>query len=455
MTARTKTFPAPYPRTRTNSLGPYTVGGGSTFLRQWYTNTGQETARSGPYQASFGQSESMYDVVTPGFAQRRASGEIVNNPMSKVSIRKSGTGDDGWRFDKLADQFGWELTSDTRVHWNDPTTAGADIINVSNLVRNAQTQALAGVQAATVQSMVTIGEGVKTLRMIVSPLRGLQQLLKDSERAYIRDLQRYGNPLNSVMRIKGHKRRARALKAWKERNAAIKQRKHSVRELEFIPDMVLAYNLGWKPLLNDVDALLHQIPALQYEERRTSRATARDEHEISTNESVSPGNGCLLHYEQTRKQQVTVRAGVLYADDFEASHHFGTRLKDVPEAVWELIPFSFLADYVVNLGDFVNAMTKPIGVRILAYYTTIMTSTTVKRRFVSGQGAGEWTVVRQPFASDEVTLVAKSRDNGAFTASLAHKLTWNLAARPPAQLQNALSLLTKSLFGTLKGSPFR
>jgi hypothetical protein len=40
-------------------------------------------------------------------------------------------------------------------------------------------------------------------------------------------------------------------------------------------------------------------------------------------------------------------------------------LFDVPRAVWELVPFSFLADRIIPIGDYLGALTPKIGVEYL------------------------------------------------------------------------------------------
>jgi hypothetical protein len=48
----------------------------------------------------------------------------------------------------------------------------------------------------------------------------------------------------------------------------------------------------------------------------------------------------------------------------------GLRLSDVPSALWELVPWSFVVDRFVSVGKWLDAITPKPNVRILGTWTT-------------------------------------------------------------------------------------
>jgi len=392
----------------------------------------------------------MEDVVVPGFQQLKATGAILNNAMSRVQVNYQVYGDTGFeaKLNSNPNYKWWSAPGwgDMSLGFLAPRTA-VTRLNETNLRALAQTAALAGVQAPVNQSLVSLGELYKSLKLLVSPLRGLHSLLKNSEREYRRDLRKYGNRLNRVMKFKTHKARRNAVLAIQKE----KPLKAPIAErLEFIPDMVLAYNLGWKPIVMEVDAVIHKIPALEEEARRTSRSTKSDKTSwtqdvVHTNLSGSGQNGTFRY---TYTEECVVRAGVLYADGFDPRQHFGVRLTDVPSAMWELIPFSFVVDYVVNVEQYIQATTNVMFSRsFLATFCTTTIKTTISREWVSLTMPAGYTLTRLPVGVSTTSYEAKTRSPVGFGPQLAHTPLFDWSHRPPAQLQNVLSLLTKLLMG--------
>lgn len=446
----------PYGRTREQTLGLNirgparidTINGQTGVVTTSYT--GLASARS--YQR-------CDDVVTPGFQQLKAEGVIVNNPFSKVKVEYPSMGDNGFQAKYTAGGFThtWQMDRDLAIFsFGIQGQHSVKVLNQTNIVKLAQTAALAGVQPAVMQGLVSGAEVFKTLRMLNSPLRALNNMLQRNRRAYERDLDRFGNAVNRFATIPSHRARQKALVSWKRTDAArqaersLKRKKDRkiVDRLEFIPNMVLTYNLGWKPLLMDIDAVFHKIPQLEYHERRTARSVKSDKTEWTENKVQTSGSGLVCTFAYKYSEEITVRAGVLYEDRMEPSQHFGVRLRDIPAAGWELIPFSFLVDYAFNIEQFIQALSVNQGVNKLAYFTKITVKTSVSRSWVSCTGPAPWVVNRGPSGVDSASTEATTRLTEAFTPSLAHTALHDQTFRPSAQLQNVLSLLTNTLFGT-------
>lgn len=449
----TKTRKPPYSRTRETTLGAAVRGLGEVWLRNGQTGT-----RSSAYMPAVNlrSYSTCYDVVTPGFAQRVSEGEIVNNPFSKVTMEYPSMGDDGYAAHQVVNGYTHTcgMSRDACLSTHGPVQAGSpQRISVDNLIKLAQTAALANVRSASLQGLVTVAEFGKTLRMLLHPLRAVQKSLRKARDDYQRDLDRYGAAVNRFASIKSHRARQKALVSWKrttdardakKRAADAKSSAKIVNRVGFIPDMVLTYNLGIKPLLMDIDAVLRKIPQLEIYERRTSRATKSDKTEWHEFVSLPTKGTSVYNYRMDYSEECVVRAGVMYADVFETSQHYGYRLADVPAALWEIIPFSFVVDYAVNVEQYINALSINCGTKNLAYFTKVVTTVQVSRTLVSISDP-VWSYDKHPVGVDSARIEVVSRFPDGFTPSLAHTSMWDQSYRPPAQVQNVLSLLTNFL----------
>jgi hypothetical protein len=124
----------------------------------------------------------------------------------------------------------------------------------------------------------------------------------------------------------------------------------------FAAAALLEYNFAIKPLVNDVASIaeVYMDPDTVARRLRLVSSTSlpykdsysrSDAHSV-TNHSISGVFRGKVVYRITNPEKVTQRA-------------FG--LHSASRVVWELIPFSWLVDYVVNIGDFINACTATQG----------------------------------------------------------------------------------------------
>lgn len=205
----------------------------------------------------------------------------------------------------------------------------------------------------------------------------------------------------------------------------------------------------------DLKALLSTIPEKEMHERRTSRGKASDSYSYTLPKSgLGFGEQGTVEWIDTITENVTVRAGVLYQSSLKPQDDFGLRASDIPSTAWELIPFSFLADYVFNVGDYIEALMAPARANMLASFTVTSAEVILRRDITGIVATAPWTAVKQPTGSMTCTRKLVYRDVSGFTANIAHKATYDWANRPRAQLQNVLSLLTNLLSG-MKNHKYR
>ena len=402
-----------------------------------------------------------FDWVTPGYQQLIAKGVIVNAPFSSVKSLKSGGtyGPVQGTVSKDGNTFVYDCDDGWRMYLSGTaSTSGVDKINTNNLIRRVQTKALAGVEKPELQAMVSLAEFKQTVSLLSGPLGRLNAAFRKLGKQYENDLRRGAlqQTWASAGRTVRSRRRRRASIAAREKD---RRKKSASQRIDAFADTltsaVLGYNLGWKPAMMEIDALLNKIPSLSFEARTWSRASDTETYDGSytTTHSTPWSTVTILH---TLKQSATVRAGVLYNSELQTpQQHFGIRLADIPEAMWELIPFSFVLDYVVNVEQYIAACRAALTARIITQYTSVHlesehTATVQSETPTVCQTPGftgvTWTVSMGITGGSEfASYEARMRWPDSFGPNLAYNLKGYGDNRPPAHVQNALALLTNGL----------
>lgn len=443
----------PYNRNRKNHLGTAVV----------ISTTGQEArtgSRSGPVYWSIGpyygtkmyeSYEQMSDVVTPGFAQSASRRVLINNPMTRVTHSES-LSDCGFITsftESNGNYHSWYRTNCLSAYFGSVSPAGAQRVNVENLTNLCRTAALSGVDAPDLYSIPAVVEAEKALALIAGPLEKLNEWMKDYESRIQRGIR------NKFSDAYWRGKKTRSINGVRRRKSGGSARveptwSHATSVGEFLADSVLSINLGWKPSLMEIDALLHKVPQREATPWKSSRATREDSSSWSETkvQTASDGNIFTIRYDHTEK--VVVRAGVIYEDSFEPSKHFGVRLSDVPEAAWEITRFSWLVDYVLNVGDYIGALRAQIESKIVNHFTVTTIEETCKWTLVSYVPPAPYTTVElKPSGGGSMSHTTKTRNPAAFTANFAY-LPLTVTLKPSSHAQNVLALLTSRLVGAQK-----
>lgn len=179
------------------------------------------------------------------------------------------------------------------------------------------------------QGITFIGEIRETIQMIRNPFRLLHG-----------NISRYIGKTGKIRRRRG------------ESNGALRDR---------ISDIWLENAFGWQPLVHDIDNGMQALSRLG----RTPRPNQRVSGAQTDRKFLAPlfvpqsqAFGDFITTIQSEESASVKYHGLVLLDWEEYSQgftHFGIRLDSVLPAVWELIPYSFLADYFTNLGDIIQA----------------------------------------------------------------------------------------------------
>jgi len=187
-----------------------------------------------------------------------------------------------------------------------------------------------GDRRTSFQGGIFLAELGESLRMITSPAKALREGLN----SYFRDVRKYA---------RGSKKAKRKVLA----------------------DTWLEYSFGWAPLVGDikqgVDAYIkHKEKVLT--NRLTRRGSESSVEFLNVDQPGSNFAGVPTRYSRSVARTVSVQyiVGLRFAGDGKSPdvgvfERAGLTLSQFVPTLWEVCPWSFLADYFTNIGDIINA----------------------------------------------------------------------------------------------------
>jgi len=293
-----------------------------------------------------GKSSVIEDTLNPGFAARRARGEIILSDMLLTVVER----DDPSCSFTIGPHVSWGSNSvngdfssffDTSVP--DPSVGfDADILSAASL---AATRARARISAPDISAGEALNDLGQTVQMLKSPLKGSIDLVK---------------------------------RMLKQRNKTLG--KTTASAFLASKNAWLEYRYGWKPLLMDMDTIVESISAKRSPQKKAYLVARAQENFSRTFEKPFGVTGGLPRVDSVSgvvrvERSVRASAGVFYCyrnsmNQKEMAQTLGTRPRDLALSAWEIIPYSFVVDWFVNVGDWLQAVVPDPSLHILGSWTT-------------------------------------------------------------------------------------
>nr|URG16532.1 MAG: maturation protein [Leviviridae sp.] len=327
------------------------------------------------------------DTVTPNFHTLQKQGMIINNPFNTRYTERADQNGTHWSWSILGTCTGGATCTQTgnslRYAPNEPSVINLPNVNIDNLKVLAGTQAAASVQEAELDVPVVLAEIGETFRMIHSPFRALERKFREELRST-----KYRIYRTKMMQKKfGFARPARASDDLNDFSSPVYFRNPPRNAPTFERDTFMTWmgdrwleaRYGYLPVIRDLQAALG---VLRDEPTHFPRYTARGQASSSKLTSVETVpyslNDWLCAGTTTKSAErlVTVRAGVLYQQIVTMQSRLNWSPTAVPSAMWEGLPFSFVADWVLNVGDWLKAIQPKHGVHALASWTVVTDEST-------------------------------------------------------------------------------
>lgn len=226
---------------------------------------------------------------------------------------------------------------------------------------------------------VFLGELRRTLDMIRNPAKGLRVGMQHWLQAVQKRSTRYCTARNRT--------------TW--RSSCIKRMNAD------LADLWLEYSFGWSPLISDTKAGAEALARLINGEIRytTARGSGSDEQgSVTTAKAYLPGMpGSVFLETQSVTRQLArvhiygaVRAKAQGPTMENAMGLFGFKIEEFVPTVWNLLPYSFLSDYFLNVGDILEATFFDRSSIAWASKSTIQDSSTRTTGFLVCPASSGW-----------------------------------------------------------------
>lgn len=294
------------------------------------------------YLGRKGQQTTTTDVVTPNFAIRRDRGEIFNNPFDRVteiceisvkdgSVRST----DGCGANDPSIWTGQPYAHQTLGYHHAPSPFSSVGNNLRTL---ASTQAAASIAAPDIDFLIELAELPEAVGLMKHPLEQVRKIVNEAE----------------------GRGRSRGLSAG-----------------QFIAGNWLAYRYGLVPAMSSLSAAVELLKdrGNAYSKRNIARgyASAGIQDDTTTG-TFAEGQYWKLTRTTETTYKADCRAGFLYNLELSSYSPWGS-FHQWPSTAIELVKYSFVYDWFVNISEYVKALEYKPGVNILAAWTTLREST--------------------------------------------------------------------------------
>jgi len=408
----------------------------SKYSSFWW-NTGQSPKPTPTYSDRpncLGDTKKMWDVVVPSFERRRDQGELFVNPMYSIAETK--------KFLSTGPSFKAVISGKT--YWGEllggpwgetpdglAFLSGHPAPSLNDFISEVQTRALSNVKPPSYQGLVAIGEFRETMRYLKNPFKQGSKLADKLNKRV--GIIRTKNP-DIVKQIRS------------QQNSA------AVRELE---SLYLEFRYGVRPLMSDVTNFLEALRSKkETPERVTYRASSEN---LWTDEwvdtSVTLGGSPLISYDRRVRytRRALVRCGLLYQvfDKLDFSDKWGLGIDQIPSAVWELIPLSFVADWFTNVGDFIGAITPVSGQNRLAEWTVVRTEELISSTSYNWKfNTAGWSTSSDGSGTDSWIRVIKHRTPSIGVPEVHIKSKWADTFSDPYKVLDLIGLTHQRIQGS-------
>jgi hypothetical protein len=325
---------------------------------------------------------------TPGWPHAIRTNPYLRSVFtwSQKPLTVSGTVNQGdGHFDQFFGEWGnaFGLDYNPWIQSGNPFSLDAEVASVRSHLVN---KIISNIQ----QNRVQLGELYETRSQTASMVASTAKRLAGAFTALKR-----GNPVGAARELLGADYRSRG-KIRSSRSGQV------TSGVGGIPEQWLALQYGWKPLLQDV-----------YNSCETVHKAWNDNGEAMTAHASSNASGDHIIISRPRQQphgpsfrvesssrKVHGSASVTYG----VSSSIGSSLSQLgvtnpASLAWELLPYSFVVDWFIPIGSFLENLDYHRGLSFSHGYITIVSSQEVKMRIDSGH-AVSGSIVADWFGGD-------------------------------------------------------
>lgn len=320
-----------------------------------------------------GTVETMSDMVVPDFYSRVRKGEVFFNPLVHTKRTSTLVYDTPFRLTGVTPCGGGSPPRPYAVDYSDggicahsmclkynnstnglplPCVSLISGTELSDASVEASTQCFANIDKSSENLFEDLAELNKTAAMLRNPLSGLKKI---------------GHKLPISQNVQG------------------------------AADLWLEYKYGIKPLISAISTVLHNYNARSRRVRDTSHGKVSFSKNSISTFTATQG---ILSFPVTlaTTDKVVVRGTYLYDHDVTAASLSGFDSKGLFTLPWELVPYSFVADWFINVQDFLASLVPVPSVTTLGSCLTVNLETTCDWTFgtCANSNPATWSLTTVP-----------------------------------------------------------
>ena len=319
-------------------------------------------------------SRTVSSNVTSNFATRKRKGNLPINPYSKSTFERYDPlfpTLDTWQSSGILSR---EYHRSVMGSWCNATArfTSAESANADDPTQKVVSRLFDEIRLGKTNSLVTMAEAHKTAALVVNSATKIYTAIRALRSLHFGDFAR-------ALTLQG-KSDARGFRS------PPRGRSGAGMSQDWLANTWLEYSYGWKPLLNDVYSSAEALSKYMTEYSNVTRCV-KSKAKSSRSASFKKSDPVQDYFKEDRHER-WVEIGLYYkipTGQIPAATAFG--LNNPLEVVWELVPFSFVADWFIPIGDALRSLTATSGLTFSGGYKTVRELRTTEYGWV---GAGRW-----------------------------------------------------------------
>jgi len=385
-----------------------TSGGFTSVMRNW-TSIDRFTCLLGTYQNpgfptpvnAVGTLRTMTDHVTPKFKTKSRRGEVIITPMTSevesqtcsgtfsqvTSVANSCGAPVRKNVEDLDGPWGYVLASFGQDRLTPFSLISAS--DIASAVDVATTKAWENSAGHDASVLTDMAEMHQTLNMFRKPLSALGPLIRSI--------------------------------------SAAKHGKSNVGKVakELVPtaqNLWLQYRYGVRPLVSSVNGVLKALKSVRQKSRRTERGYYSLSQRTTLTGSTSTWS-TQFSWQDTQTDDIFIRTGILLEESLTIQQSLGIDAGGMLAVPWEIVPFSFVADWFINVGSWIGSLAPYLSKYPLGTWYTVQRNRTRVWKITSSSAVNPalYTLTRPPQEIRSAVWVTKQRVPGLKGPSLAFK----------------------------------
>lgn len=413
---------------RVRTRGAFTPGPNSIENTRYNNCTDLTWRLNATYMLpKFGVVETMNDTVTPNFRKRISKGEIIFNPMKYTKVVQSldnlGTGP--YLKHQNSSCTSPSLTSEYDVSGGIFCNYVLGFTDCSN--QNLSFEQL--ISSSDINNLVT-----EVVTSCLSKRGNADNNLFESVAEWRQTFDMFRHPTQVMNRFLD----------------AFDKRIRKIRRLQGASQAWLTYRYGVRPFIKDVSGIIDGLAFKSIGKKRVRYfANKTISRRLTQTYDVKP-IWSVVTTSVNRQMVDQFSARAVSFDEYVAdlASNVGFTAKGLITVPWELVPYSFVVDWFVNVGDFLNAITPSPSYKQLGSCLVTERTTSNSWTAISSSSASPFNLLRPVTGSFSTSILTKTRSSSLPQPGLVIKNDFRLDTITRAA--DAISLIAQrldSLFG--------